>query len=488
MRQILSIPLLLTCLQLTAQQQTGMRLEHYSGLYAMEVNPAAAAFSPAQWDISLFSADFFANQNYGRVVRSSVPEILRHPELVKLLADLREDPNAASAIPVDFYKNGRVFGLVQSRVSGPGISVRFNDRHTFGLSAAARFNVSGYRAPEILRYDNVTNFAYGQTYDIDPVKVTTMAWNEIAGHYVYSNFDGEMLFSAGVSPKFLTGYQSLFTTVNADFDYTPIAGDTSSIGSANWDYGFTTDILYADDPENVRIKANGHGAGIDLGFSWAMPLDDAVRPKDYKWRAGVSIIDLGFGRFNKNAEKHAIDFSNLNVVAGDTIEQALNVGVEEGVREVSRTLLGDPMASLVNTKYTIGLPTVISAQFDYAINEKFYVGAVATQRLPLFRYTLRTANTLAIVPRYERPWISVSLPFVLSDYRSPRLGFAARLGYLYIGSDDITSWTGKKNLTGTDFYVGLKVHAFPVRKKKKHGWGGLRNRDRHWKEVGCFNQ
>jgi Family of unknown function (DUF5723) len=489
MRNFLLIPFLIGGFSVHAQQQLGMRLERRAGLYALEINPAAAAFTPAKWEISLFSADVFVNQNYGRFLNTSVPKVLREPELVKLLSDLREDPNAESAIPLDFYNKGRAFGLVQTRIAGPGFLFRLNDRHTFGLSGALRFNLSSYRVPELLRYNSVSNFAYGTTYNIDPVKVTAMGWSEIAGHYTYSNFDGDILFSAGISPKFLSGYQSVFTNVNADFNYTPIVSDTSNIGSANWDYGFTTDILYADQPENATLTTNGRGAGVDLGFSWAMPLEDAENPNEYQWRAGVSLMDAGFIRFNKNAEKHAIDFNNLSVVAGDTIANALNNGVEEGVREISRVLLGDPNASLVDTKYTIGLPTVLSAQFDYAFTPHFYVGAVATQRIPLSKHTLRTANTLAIVPRFEHRWFSVSLPLVLSDYRSPRLGVAARLGYLYFGSDDITSWTGKKNLTGTDFYIGLKIHGFPVHIQKRHkSRGGLRARDRRWKDVGCFNQ
>ncbi len=489
MCNFLFIPVLLCGFSVLAQEQLGMRFERRAGLYAMDINPAAAAFTPSNWEVSLFAADFFVNQNYGRILHASVPEVLRNPDLIKLLSDLWEDPNAYLAIPIDFYNNGRAFGLVQARIAGPGFMFRLNGRHTFGISAAGRFHLSSYLIPELLRYNSISNFEYGKTYNIDPTKVTAMAWNEIAGHYAYSNFDGDILFSAGISPKFLSGYQSAFANINANFNYSPIVSDTSNIGSANWDYGFTTDILYADQPEQYKPKVNGRGAGLDLGFSWAMPLDNAAHPEDYQWRAGVSIIDFGFIRFNKNAEKHAIDFNTLSIVAGDTIQNALNSSIEEGVREVSRTLLGDPAASLVNDRYTIGLPAVLSAQFDYAVNRYFYVGAVATQRIPLFKHTLRGASTLAIVPRFEHPWWSVSVPMVLSDYRSPRMGFAARLGYLYIGSDDITSWTGKKNLTGTDFYMGLKMHAFPTHFKKKHReWGGLRQRDRRWKDVGCFNQ
>lgn len=477
-----------------SQEQLGMRLERRAGLYAMDINPAVAAFNPASWEVSLFSADFFANQNYGRVLNSSVPKIIRQPEYLVLLEDLAENPDipTAEALSVDFYKKGRAFGVLQSRVAGPGFLMRLNSRHAVGLSASGRFHTSIYRVPEVLRYESVSAFDYGQTYRIPPVKFATMAWGEIAAHYVYRNFDGDVLFSAGITPKITTGIQGGYGNIDATFDYTPVASDTTQFGSGNWDFGYTNDLVYANDPANWRPRVNGYGAGMDLGFSWAMPAEDGAKAEDYLWRVGISVNDLGFVRYNRNAEQHQINFSNATIVPGDTIASAANISPETAVKEVSRILLGDPNASLVDNRFAIGLPTTISLQADYAFTPALYVSAVATHRIPLLRYNLRTPNTLALVPRFERRWVSVSVPVLLSDYQSPRVGLGVRLGYLYLGSDDLGSWVGRKSLTGTDMYIGLKIHAFDLKKRKKshsgRSRGGLRTKDRHWKDVGCFNQ
>ena len=52
------------------------------------------------------------------------------------------------------------------------------------------------------------------------------------------------------------------------------------------------------------------------------------------------------------------------------------------------------------------------------------------------------------------------MPFVLSDWQSLHVGAAARLGWLYIGSDNMGSFFTKDKLKGADIYIGLKINAF----------------------------
>jgi hypothetical protein len=487
----LSIFIVFGAISAQSQAQLGMRLERGAGLYGTTINPAALSFNPSRWELNLFEADVFANQSYGSVLNASVSDILRNPEWLVLLEDLASDP-VNTQIPVDFYRKGRAFGAVQARVAGPGFACRINQQHSIGLSASGRFLLSSYRVPNLLRYHRISRLKYGETYRVNPVKVATMGWAEIAGHYAYRNFDGNLLFSVGITPKFLMGAQAGYAQVQAAFDYTPVVSDTSNVGSGNWAMGFTNDFLYADDPATVSPRANGFGGGLDLGVSWAMPLEDADTPEDYLWRAGVSLLDLGAVRFGRNAEAHRIRFSQLTVVAGDTLQIAAEDSPQAAIQAVSNTFLGDPNASKVANNFTMGLPTMLSAQFDYRVVPMLYVQGVVTQRLPMYRHALKAPNTLAVVPRFEHRWAAVSVPVVLSDYRSLRVGLGARLGFLYFGSDDVLSWTGKRNLTGSDAYIGLKINGFRIgpqkRKKRERSWGGLRAKDRRWKDVGCFNQ
>jgi hypothetical protein len=143
---------------------------------------------------------------------------------------------------------------------------------------------------------------------------------------------------------------------------------------------------------------------------------------------------------------------------------------------LSQLLLGDSLASLQRETFLMGLPTGLSAQFDVQIAPHFYGSAVVVQRTPLLKHSMRRASTLALVSRYEHRWFSFSLPVVLNDWQSLRIGMAARLGWLYLGSDNLGSFFEKDKLSGADAYIGLKINGFTI--------GGGEKKDRLHRERG----
>jgi hypothetical protein len=354
-----------------AQEQLGMRLERRAGSYSLPFNPANAAFNPDGWDVSLFSADLFGNQNYAFVRSASLPAVLRHPDRMVNVDDISpEDPAAPNALVVDFFgeNKGRAFGVVQTRVTGPGFTARLADRHTIGLSLSGRAQTSCYRLPSTLRYEPAQNIRYGQPVLTNPVRIGALAWGELALHYGYrqGGDDGGLAWAFGVSPKLLLGAQGGYAEVDDQFEYTRLAKDTVQFRTGDWAYAFTNDILYAADPQSISPRFNGRGVGLDLGFSWAMPADDSDF-EDYRWRAGVSLIDLGAVRFRQNAERHSLRFDTTLVVDVAAIQGASDP--EATVAEMSRAFLLDSTRSLEGQSFSVGLPTALSAQFDVALNQ-----------------------------------------------------------------------------------------------------------------------
>jgi len=72
------------------------------------------------------------------------------------------------------------------------------------------------------------------------------------------------------------------------------------------------------------------------------------------------------------------------------------------------------------------------------------------------------------------------MPVVLLNYQKLSLGTSLRLAFLTIGSDDIGSFFGKRNLDSTDFYIALKVNPFNL--GLNIGGGGRRR----GKNVKCY--
>lgn len=464
-----------------------MRLERYSGIYSATVNPANTAFNPQRWDVSLFSGDVFLENSYAFVRKASIPKLLNNSENIVSVADTSaENPLAPGALLADFFEGRRrMHAVMQARVTGPAFSFQVGENHTFGLLTAVRTGASIYRIPGNLNFFSLDANRFGDAVEVKPVSFSAMSWAEIGLHYGYRNFDDEnRVTSFGITPKLLLGFEGLYARTSDAFQYTRFPGDTVFFDSGNWQYGLTTGNL-SDNADSVRLRVNGAGFGLDLGFAWAQPDEEGDGGADYLWRAGVSLIDLGFVRFNKQAEKHNIRFDNTVVVGGSAFDNVDNA--QEAIRQISQSFLADPDESLSGRAFSIALPTALSAQFDYKAAKYFYVGGLLVQRVPLSKQSLKRPNTLAVVPRFEHRWGSVSLPLVFDDWRAFRVGLAARLAFLSIGTDNLGSWVGQKRLSGTDFYVGLKINGFQLGSGKRHNTsGGGGPSRRNWRKIKCY--
>jgi hypothetical protein len=461
-----------------------MRLEHFSGIYGAQINPAHTAFMPHNWEISLFNADVFVNNNYGYLRQTSLIKALKNSDNILSVTEISpERPAPPGKIIQDFFNRDRkLFAQVQARLGGPAFSFRVGEKHVFGMTSALRAGLSSYRAPEILQYSVISNLPRNQVNEIPAVKIAGMAWAEIGLHYSHKNADGDYTTAFGISPKILLGLEGFYTRASSSFDYTQQIGDTSAFGRARWEYGLTTQQL-DNQAAAPQWQINGSGLGLDIGYSIALP-DDAGA---YRWRLGASVTDAGWVSFKKQAQSHEIAFDTVIRVSPANFPPRSDA--QSLIYDVSRAFLSDSSASLRNNSFAVGLPTTLSLQADIQVMPMLYVGAVWMQRVPLRTHSLRRPNTLAFVPRLEHRWFSASIPVVISDWQSMRVGLAARLGVLYIGTDDLGGFTGKKRLTGADFYVGLKINAFSLHFGKwnigsKRSGGG--SSKRNIKKVKCY--
>ncbi len=445
------------------QAQLGMRLERFAGIQSAALNPANTRFNPCSWDLRLAGADVFFQNNYGFVRNAGVIQLLRTPEaLVSVLDTTKGGQLPPDALVQDFFGSRQsFFGVFQAQISGIAFSFRVGAHHTVGVVSGIRAGGGAYRLPEILNYPVVSNLPRGEVNVIPKLRVAGMVWSEAGLHYSYSNDEGDYLLAFGVTPKLLWGYEGFFVRANTAFDYTQRRGDTLAFARARWEYGLTTDQLTAE-PSAIRPQVNGHGFGVDLGFSIAAPLETGLT--DYFWRLGVALLDAGQVRFKQNAVKHLIEFDQTVVVVPSDFPNRTNL--DQMMKDASKAFLGDTLASLQGPAFSIGLPTALSFQADLRLMQGVYLGAVWIQRMPLMGNSVRRPNTVALIPRFEHTWFSASMPISWSDGQFLRAGFAARLGYLTLGTDNLLSFTGQAKLTGTDFYIGLKINGFKVKWSK----------------------
>lgn len=467
-----------------------MRHERPAGIYSAGINPANTAFTPHNWEVSLFNADLFFENSYAFLRNTSLQNALRNTDKIRSVADISpENPAARDAIIQDFSEGRRKMHFVtQARIGGPAFSFRIGGNNVVGLTTAFRTHLSSYRIPEILAYPVVSDLPRNQAINIPAAGLSGMVWGEIGLHYSrLEDLDGIQM-AWGVSPKLLLGYEGFFTRAQSNFDYTQRLGDTVAFGSAQWDYALTTGNL-TDNADQVKLRRQGSGFALDLGVSWAMP--DGEEEDGYLWRAGISLVDAGFVRFKNTAQRHQIEFDTVLTISGADFPQRDDA--EAVLSDVSRAFLGDSLASLQSRAFGMPLTTALSAQFDYRVAPMFYVGAVLTQRVPFTKTAIKRPNTLAVAPRFEHRWFSVSLPVVVNDWRSLRAGAAVRLAWLYVGTDNIGSFFNKNKLSGADLYLGFKVNEFNLNfNKKEKGYRlkrerGSRSSGPNRKKIKCYN-
>lgn len=472
-----------------SQEQLGMRLERYAGIYSASINPANTAFNPNKWEVSLFTADVFLENSYAFLQNTSLQNALRNSDKIISVSDTSaENPPARDAILLNYFDAKRKMrGVVQTRITGPSFSFRLGENNVIGLVTAFRTNVSSYRIPKVLAYRSITSIPTGTPVDIEPTGGQAMAWGEIGVHYSRRNTDRSITTAFGVTPRLLLGLEGMYARSRSDMQYTDLRGDTVSFRDASWDYALTTGNL-TDNSDSVGAKVQGAGFGFDLGFVWAMPDEEGESDEDYTWRLGVSLIDAGFMRFGKSAEKHHIEFDSTITVSNSDFPPANDP--HDLIDDASRVFLGNQSASLQKKSFALGLPTALSVQFDAKVLPHLYASAMIVQRVKLLRNSLQRPSTLALVPRFEHRWLSLSLPLVLNDWQSFRMGLTARLGFLYLGTDNLGSFFTKDRLTGADFYVGLKINAFSLGSREPGGFrgsdsGGHSRQKRN--KIKCYN-
>ncbi|HMP29077.1 MAG TPA: DUF5723 family protein, partial [Saprospiraceae bacterium] len=108
-----------------------------------------------------------------------------------------------------------------------------------------------------------------------------------------------------------------------------------------------------------------------------------------------------------------VDFDNgLDAVTDRFIQNVLN-NSPRLIRGVSKSVF---------------TPSTLFLQADYRWNKSIYVNGLYAQSIQFLGAGPVNGSMLAITPRLEDKWYSISLPISLYQWQKVRVGLAARLG------------------------------------------------------------
>ena len=461
---LVSIFFVLSVPKARAQEMVGFVHSNYNSLGGSLVNPSLLTNSKNYFEINLLTFDFFlwndaayipsSDYNIWDAFAGKNPPVYDEKQNNFLLYNNKNRKNAINNI----------------RILGPSASFNLG-RHGFALTTGFRYMVTADNVPwempvmgyESLSYKPLQNINFDD-YNFD---FNTQGWMEIGLSYAYDvyQFIDEKI-TVGVTLKGVWGYAGVTTQVK-NIDYIVLNDSTLNFKNLNGQIGYAVPVDYQtnDVPMNDPFF-KGWGLGADIGVTYTKqkyvgskrfkePCDQ--RYEEYIYRIGLSLLDIGAINYKNNAQYHSFEnvsaiWQNFDTISYDNVNQV--------VGELSNVFYGNPDASYVDNRFSIGLPMAVSLQFDYHSKryKDVYLGAFWIQPIRFNMHTLRRPAELTLIPRYETKIFEVSVPISLYEYKYPRVGLAARFYFFTIGTEKLGTYLGVGDLNGMDFYFSIKFN------------------------------
>ena len=430
------------------QEQFGLLNSNYAGTDAVPLNPARMATQWAWMDINLAGAGAFVWNDH--VYMSGNDR--------SLLGEMGAGIRGAEGGKLNFYeslRSGGRHGFMNAHIALPAVSLNFG-KHSFGAHVTTRtaLSITGVG-------NDIARFAYnglgytpqhGTRYNDDRLSIAGGAWTQFGASYARLLAAKEnSLISAGITAKYLMAHMGAGLNFAA-LDYSVLDTARADVYDASGIYGFAAPAMNA-----------GRGWGFDLGATYERTLENAdgyvphtsCDPMPYRYRIGVSLIDVGGMRFRDGTTGgfHAstANFPDYNDIQLDSEADA-------------DSLLAASLSTYESgTGFKMGLPTALAVQYDQRIIDHVYIAAAVVQNLAFGDILrLRRPNSIAVVPRFELQRFEAAVPLVIHEYdlRRPSLGLMLRLNNVVLGSDNLLSMVTRGGIFGTDVYFRIKWTVF----------------------------
>ncbi len=443
-RLVICILLTACCLLPTtpaqAQESMGIANSNYAPTQSVHLNPSSIVDSKLWLDVHLVGMGAFMYNDYFYFPKASVWT--------------RPFPEGR-----DRYVLGNVYrGDLNVDVWGPAFTLSLG-KHAIGLHTAVRSYTDATRVPapiakfifEGLKYEP----QHATEYSAKDFKATSLTWGEIGISYatIFSRKQ-KNLWTGGLTAKYLSGINAIALDVD-DINYNVVNDSNLYVRPITGKYGVVEPAFGA-----------GQGWSIDIGVTYKKMLDDVgyyvphtsisdCSTKDYRYKLGISVMDVGNIKFNKNTVYQEYTnttaywsrFDTASFTEINSVDQNLNTNINNGASQNVRA-----------TSFTTWLPSYASVQLDYNFGKNFFANATVIQGFRIQApFGVHRRSTIAITPRYERKRWEVSIPLSLHDFRKVQAGLMLRLSYLIIGTDNIIPFIAKTDMNGADIYFHLKI-------------------------------
>lgn len=427
-----------SCFASKAQSYFGFRDDNYAGIQAALFNPSAIVDSKYKTDVTLFSVSATGSNDLYGVQFSDV-----------ISGDFDFETQATKNI---MTANNAIINV---DVMGPSFMMNITPLHSVALFSRVRsvtnfVNVNGELIDELNNDIEVSNnflIAGGSP------NVVTNSWAEIGASYATVLLNKEDHFiKGGLTLKYLmAGTNGYLQGNNMEIAFNkneidPSKSEFYSTGtlktSASYDY---------ENGNDPTFDASSAGIGLDLGFTYEYrTFCHTCKGNRYKFKAAMSVTDIGKLNY-KNAVENSYDLNGK--ITQDDIDNA------DDIFEFFDSYY-TKVASRKGVK--ANLPTAFHTNFDWNINNKFYLNLSGDFDLVDAQNLNATTlgNSVSVTPRFEIRQFSFYVPVTWMEYSSTQVGTGFRAGPLFLGSGSIISNLLSNNSKAFNVYVGLKIPVY----------------------------
>lgn len=454
---------------LKAQELVSFSGSNYAGINAADINPSFIAYSRLRTDINfmqtratVYTNNFFANPQFvpGLFFRDEVSVGIRNQTNADRSTNRDVEISAAIDAPTNLFANATIKGpgmMWSDGFKAFAIQTHFktigNVNNMSADLSRMLFEQTGY-APLLNRNlvmekgAGASMMSYG-SLDFSYAKMLNNRRNKIV--------------NVGVTAKVLVGFQAMYFQSHGTA--IQFAKQNSIQPQAmGFDFAYAMANKAAGEGE---FLPRGLGMGADIGFSYIRKKNSRLYKigcpsfirkicfmPNYKWKFGASIIDIGGISFSTLAQQYSF---NQTALRWDSISYAPVKTIQQLDQTLHEKAL-NPNSIEKGLAFYMSLPTALSLQFDYNINDAVFINTTWVQRIALSSGAgVRRMNVLAVTPRYETDQIELAVPVQLYEYNAPAIGLMARYRSVFIGTDQLGSTMGLTKLNGADLYIGFKM-------------------------------
>ena len=496
---------LIFCFTSYAQDFLGFSNSNYSGLVGTDLQPASVVDSRLKSDFNLFGTSINFNNNYIGLKHLALDYNNKMFDFSTTnYYNLNQTPFQNNLYVNNGNSKAKALYLANN-IYLPSLMVNIDDKDAIALKFKVRtiLNVDGIDAElaDLLYNQLQAPSLWVPQVNNKRLNIQTMTWAEYG--FTYGRVikaEGKHFLKAGVTAKFIQGLDAAYFYVK-DFHYQFSSDSILSVAHGDAGYGHSSNFNGSSNELSPKMSSQP-SVGFDLGlvyewrpdylkYKYEMNGEKDLTRKDlnkYKLRVGISLLDIGRVTY-KNAESQTFnpETSNWNI-------NSLSLS---SITSLDTTLNNRYNAAGFNannnSKFTMNLPTVLTAQIDYNIWKDIYVNLTPRYAFPFNNRPAKVheMSMISITPRWDQRHFGAFVPISYDQMGMVKVGLGLRIGPLIIGTSNILPFVTTKPIYGADFEVMLRFAVLKPRIRDRDGDHVSDDKDRCidvpgvWEFYGC---